>query len=82
MSAVMKAYFYTSDDARRASDRLGVNFSTTTPSPVTPINGRPWMIEITLPDSSMAQFPNPAFSGEVVGVVMMFNGLVHSQDQP
>jgi hypothetical protein len=78
----MKAYFYTSDQARRAADRLGINFKTTDPQPVSPINGRPWMIEITLPESSMSQFPSPTFSSEVVGVVLMFDGIVHSQDQP
>lgn len=82
MNPVMKAYFYTSGEAQRAADRLGINFKTTEARSVNPINGRSWMIEITLPESNMSQFPNPVHSGEVVGVVLMFNGIVHSQDQP
>jgi hypothetical protein len=82
MSAVMKAYFPTEDLANRADARLGINFRTETPRHVTPVQGRSWLLEITLPQSNMAQFPNSAFSGEVVGVVLTYDGVVHSQDQP
>lgn len=82
MSAVMKAYFFTRQDAQRAGDRLGIRYSVSTPVAVTPVQGRPWRIEITLPDSSQSMFPNPTLSNVVVGIVLGFQGVVHTQDQP
>jgi hypothetical protein len=78
---VMKAYFATQDLAQRAADRLSHLFKVTGPEAATPVNGRPWRIEVTLPQSSMSQFPDPAWSSQVVSVTMLFDGIVHSQDQ-
>lgn len=82
MSAEMKAYFPTKQLAKKAGDRLGINFKVSEPRPVRPWQGRSWLIEITLPASSMSMFPNPELSNQVVGAVLMFDGVVHTQDQP
>jgi hypothetical protein len=78
----MKAYFYTKDEAERAATRLGVSMSVTPPRPVVPVNGRPWMIEITYTPQGLSQYPNPTESSRIVGIVFDFNGIVHTQDQP
>jgi hypothetical protein len=61
---------------------LGVQFHSTAPEPVSSVLGRPWRIVITLPDGPLAQYPDPLYADQVVGVVMTYDGVVHSQDQP
>lgn len=78
----MKAYFASQDIAQRAADRLGPQFKVSAPEAVTPVQGRSWRIIVTLPLSSLSQYPDPAWSSQVVSAVLLFNGVVHSQDQP
>jgi len=79
--AEMKAYFATQDLAERASRRLGTQFKVEGPDWVSPVNGRPWRLIVTLPQPSMSQYPDPAWSSQVVSATLAFDGIVHSQDQ-
>jgi len=72
----LTARFYTAQDSRRAInalERLGIDVEG--PTPVRPIDGRPWQIEALVPTDGMTQrYPRPVLLDKFDTVVLQCNG--------
>lgn len=78
----VEAYFPSKVAAESAATALGSRYKVSAPQPVTPRNGRSWLIEITMPPGfgfGRTDY-NPETMNWVVTVVQKYDGWLHNTE--
>lgn len=79
----LTAYFRSRLEAQMAAHRLGSFFKVSDPEPVTPLDGRSWVIEVQVPSAyTLGSWVDPAVLARVIAAVNLYDGFVHDGSQP